>query len=43
MDAHYLEDNWTEKEMQNFVRKVHMVIGQIEKNPYQFKASRLGM
>ncbi len=36
----YLENNWTEKEIQNFVRKTHMVIGQIENNPYQFKASR---
>jgi plasmid stabilization system protein ParE len=30
----YLEDNWTEREIQNFVRKAHKVIGQIEKNPY---------
>ena len=36
----YLEDNWSEKEIQNFVRMAHKVIGQIEKNPYQFKASR---
>ncbi|MFW5890221.1 MAG: type II toxin-antitoxin system RelE/ParE family toxin [Marinilabiliaceae bacterium] len=36
----YLEDNWTEKEIQNFVRKAHKVIEQIENNPYQFKASR---
>jgi plasmid stabilization system protein ParE len=36
----YLEDNWTEKEIQNFVRKTHKVIGQIEKNPYQFNAFR---
>ena len=35
----YLENNWTEKEIKNFVRKTHKVIGQIEKNPYQFKAS----
>jgi len=35
----YLENNWTEKEIQNFVRKAHKVIGQIEKNPYQFKSS----
>ncbi len=36
----YLEENWSEKEIQNFVRTVQKVIGQIEKNPYQFKASR---
>lgn len=36
----YLENSWTEKEIQNFVRKAHKVISQIEKNPYQFKASR---
>ena len=36
----YLEDNWTEKEVKDFVRKSHKVIGQIENNPYQFKASR---
>jgi len=35
----YLENNWTEKEIQNFVRKAHKVIGQIEKNSYQFKSS----
>lgn len=35
----YLENNWTEKEVQSFVRKAHKVIGQIENNPYQFKAS----
>ncbi len=34
-----LERNWTEKEIQNFVRKAHKVISQIEINPYQFKAS----
>lgn len=37
----YLEENWSEKEIQNFVRTAHKVIGQIEKNPYQFKSSRL--
>ncbi len=36
----YLEDNWSEKEIEDFVRKSHKVIGQIENNPYQFKASR---
>jgi len=36
----YLEDNWTEKEIKNFVQNANKVIGQIEKNPYQFKASR---
>ena len=37
----YLTTNWTEKEIQNFVRKVHKVIVQIEKNPYQFKTSQV--
>ncbi len=36
----YLESNWTEKEIQNFVGSANKVIEQIEKNPYQFKASR---
>ncbi len=36
----YLENNWSEKEIQNFVRKAHKVIRQIERNPYQFEASR---
>lgn len=36
----YLEENWSKKEIQNFVRTAQKVIGQIEKNPYQFKASR---
>jgi plasmid stabilization system protein ParE len=36
----YLENNWTEKEIQDFVQKAQKVIGQIEENPYQFKASR---
>lgn len=36
----YLETHWTEKEVKNFVRKAQKVISQIEKNPYQFKASR---
>jgi len=36
----YLEDNWTEKEIRNFVGSANKVIEQIEKNPYQFKASR---
>ncbi len=35
----YLVDNWTEKEIKDFVRKSHKVIGQIVNNPYQFKAS----
>jgi plasmid stabilization system protein ParE len=35
----YLETKWTEKEIRNFVRKSHKVIAQIEKNPFQFKAS----
>ena len=38
--VNYLEENWTEKEIQNFIRKTHKVICQIKKNPYQFKASR---
>lgn len=29
-----------EKEVRNFVRKSNKVIEQIEKNPFQFKASR---
>ncbi len=36
----YLENNWTEKEIQSFVRKTHKVISQIEKNPSLFKASQ---
>lgn len=36
----YLENNLTEKEIRNFVQKSHKVIEQIEKNPFQFKASR---
>lgn len=35
----YLENNWTEKEVRNFVLKSNKVIGQIEKNPFQFKTS----
>lgn len=36
----YIGNKWTEKEIRNFVRKSYKVIAQIEKNPYQFKASR---
>lgn len=36
----YLENNWTEKEIRNFVRMSNKVIQQIEKNPFQLKASR---
>ncbi|RLD65060.1 MAG: type II toxin-antitoxin system RelE/ParE family toxin [Bacteroidetes bacterium] len=35
----YLEYKWTEKEVRNFVRKTNEVIKQIEKHPYQYKAS----
>lgn len=35
----YLEEKWTEKEIRNFVRKTNALIGQIEKNPYQYKSS----
>ncbi|MBI9067003.1 MAG: type II toxin-antitoxin system RelE/ParE family toxin [Salinivirgaceae bacterium] len=35
----YLENKWSEKEIRNFVRTSHKVIEQIEKNPFQFKAS----
>ena len=35
----YLLENWTEQEIRKFVRKTQKVIKQIEKNPYQFKAS----
>ncbi|ALO14054.1 Plasmid stabilization system protein [Salinivirga cyanobacteriivorans] len=35
----YLENKWTEKEARNFAQKTNKVIEQIQKNPYQFKAS----
>ena len=34
----YLENNWTEKEVRNFVRKTNEVIKQIEIHPYQYKS-----
>lgn len=37
----YLDTRWTEKEIKFFVHETQKVIGQIEKNPYQFKASRV--
>jgi len=35
----YLENNWTETEVQNFVRNANSVIQHIAKNPLMFKAS----
>ncbi len=35
----YLENKWSEKEVRNFVRKTNEVIKQIEKHPYQYRAS----
>ena len=35
----YLENKWTDIEVRSFVKKTQKVIGQIEKNPYQFKSS----
>jgi plasmid stabilization system protein ParE len=35
----YLENKWTDNEVRSFVQKSQKVIGQIEKNPYQFKSS----
>ena len=35
----YLENKWTDIEVRSFVQKSQKVIGQIEKNPYQFKSS----
>jgi plasmid stabilization system protein ParE len=36
----YLQAEWSEKEVRSFVRKADALIRQIEKNPYQFSASR---
>ena len=35
----YLENKWTDIEVRSFVKRTQKVIGQIEKNPYQFKSS----
>jgi plasmid stabilization system protein ParE len=35
----YLENKWTEKEVQSFVQRSQKIISQIEKNPYHFKSS----
>ena len=35
----YLEEEWTEKEVSNFIRKTNALIKQIEKYPYQYKSS----
>jgi plasmid stabilization system protein ParE len=35
----YLENKWTENEVRSFVQKSQKVIGQIEKNPKQFRSS----
>ena len=35
----YLENNQSEKEVRNFVRKTNEVIKQIEKHPFQYRAS----
>jgi len=37
----YLERFWTEKEIYSFVQKTFKIIDQIEKNPFQFKASSI--
>jgi plasmid stabilization system protein ParE len=37
--VHYLETEWTEKEVRKFVAKTLKLIGQISENPKMFKAS----
>ncbi len=34
----YLENEWTEKEVQKFVQKAHRIIGQIQQNPEMYKS-----
>ena len=34
----YLEKEWTEKEVQNFVQKSHRIIGQIGQNPGMYNS-----
>ncbi len=36
----YLEEVWTEKEVQNFIREVNTLLNQIAHNPEMFQSSR---
>ena len=36
----YLEEVWTEKEIQNFIREVNTLLNQISNNPEMFQSSR---
>lgn len=36
----YLEQNWTTKEIENFIYRVEYVIQHIKKNPLQYPASK---
>ena len=35
----YLEETWTEKEVQNFIHEVNTLLNQIAQNPEMFKSS----
>ena len=35
----YLKENWTNKEIISFIKKVNYIISQIEKNPLMYMAS----
>jgi plasmid stabilization system protein ParE len=36
----YLEQNWTTKEIENFINRVEYVVQHIRKNPFQYPASK---
>lgn len=37
----YLFENWTNKELKNFIEETNHSLEQIKDNPYQFKASKI--
>ncbi len=40
MDKHYLEENWTEREMSNLSNEIENIIRLISNNPKLFQESR---